>query len=166
MPEIDNIEEYGVNWRSWYTSMLPKCRVGQKDWPPLKRVPTDCGEWESLRKGSKRGFVDLLVSLSWWEAQATRKKDKEMVSAALKDVLFVVRELAANEPEDDTSLLRKRTRGTEVKLPQLKRCGYSAIIVADLTDIYPGKRFESSMEDSSHEQFTWDFIIILRSRLF
>ncbi len=100
--------------------MLPKIRLGLKDWPPLERVPTDPQEWKELKKGSTKGFIILLVSLSWWEAKSTTKKDKMMVSSALKDILFVVRQLAA-QVSDDTSVLHKRARGPESSLPPNKR---------------------------------------------
>ncbi len=92
-------------------SLLPVSRIGKKGWPPLKRAPVDPAEWENLKKGSKKGFVLLLVGLSWWATQATTKKDRDMVSTALKDVLFVVRQLATKAAaESDTSVLRKRSR--------------------------------------------------------
>ncbi len=91
------------------------------DWPLLKNVPTDSREWSDLKRGSTQGFVLLLVTLSWWEAQATRKKDKLMVMSALQDVLFVVRQLAAQVSEDDTSALHKRTRTSESYFPSNKR---------------------------------------------
>ncbi len=123
-PHIEDIEAYATQWKAWYMSALPKCRVGQKGWPPLKKGPTDPLEWKNLTKGSKKGLVLLLVSLSWWETQATMKKHKLMASAALKDVLFVVRQLAAHVP-DDTSSSHKRTRGPEnSRLSPTKRCEF------------------------------------------
>lgn len=101
--------------------MLPKTRIGQKDWPPLKNVPTDPLEWNSLKKGSARGFVVLLVGLSWWEAASTKKKDQHMLEAALQDILFVLRQLVADVSKDDTYGLHKRPRGSESSLPPLKR---------------------------------------------
>lgn len=100
---------------------MPESRFGRKDWPPLKRGPSNLLEWASLKKGSKQGLVMLLMSLSWWDAQATRKADRTLVSSALKDVLFVMRQLVANESEDDSSALRKRARGPESVLPPMKR---------------------------------------------
>ncbi len=112
-----------MGWKGWYLSLLPKSRVSQKGWPPLKKGPTDPLEWASLRKGSTKGLVLLLVSLSWWEAQATTKKYRSMASVALKDVLLVVRQLAAHVSDDDTSPLHKRARGPEnSRLPPTKRC--------------------------------------------
>jgi hypothetical protein len=106
-PHIDNIEEFGTELRSWYMSMLPEIRVGRKNWLPLKKIPADPLEWDGLRKGSRSGFVLLLVALSWWIGQATRKKDKDMAQAVLRDVLFVVRELLANASDSDKCVLCK-----------------------------------------------------------
>lgn len=121
LPVIKDIEKFGTEWRSWYKYMQPKTRIGQTDWLLLKNVPTDLHEWLDLKRGSTKGFVLLLVTLSWWEAQATRKKDKLMVMSALQDVLFVVRQLAAQVSEDDTSALHKRTQASESHLPPNKR---------------------------------------------
>ncbi len=106
-------------------SLMPKSRVGQRAWPPLKKIPVNPVEWEGLMKGSTKGFVVLLVSLSWWETQATKKKHKSMAAAALDDVLLVLRQLAAHDPGDDTSLLPKHARGAEnSRQAPAKRCGY------------------------------------------
>jgi hypothetical protein len=121
-PKIDDLETYGISWKAWYMSVMPKNRVGQKSWPPLRK-PVDPIEWDCLRKGSKKGFVELLMSLSWWEAQATRKKHKSTVETALQDVLYVVRQLAAHEPGDDSSTLHKRARGPDdSSVPPRRRC--------------------------------------------
>ncbi len=95
-------------------------RLGQKEWPPLERVSTEPQEWKCLKTGSTKGFVILLVSLSLWEAKSTKKKDKTMVSSALQEVLFVVRQLAA-QVSDDTSVLHKRARGSVLSLLPNKR---------------------------------------------
>ncbi len=87
----------------------------------MKKVPVDLADWDGLRKGSKKGFVLLLVGLSWWVTQATKKKDKNMASTAIHEVLFVVRQLAAKAPENDESVLRKRARGPEPRRASLKR---------------------------------------------
>lgn len=120
-PHIENIGKYGADWKVWYTSMMPISQAGRKAWPPLKKAAADPVEWNGLKKGSKRGFVLLLVSLSWWASQATMKRDKEMVSSALKEVLFVVQQLAAESSETDTSSLHKRTCGPEKRRVSLKR---------------------------------------------
>ncbi len=125
-PHIDDMESYCTSWRVWYLSVLPKSRVGQKGWPPLKRGPTDPLEWDSLRKGSTKGLALLLVSLSGWEGQATKTKHKSLASVALKDLLFVVQQLAAHISDNDTSSLHKRARGArQSRLPPTKRCEYS-----------------------------------------
>ncbi len=102
-------------------SLMPSVRVGRKGWPPLKKVPNDPLEWDGLRKGSKQGLVLLLVGLSWWVAKAMKKKDKEMVSAVLVDVLFVMRQLAVSASDNDKSVLQKRTRCAEPRRVSLKR---------------------------------------------
>lgn len=108
LPHIKNVEDYGIQWQAWYMSMLPEIRVGRQEWPPLKKVPTDLHAWDDLRKGSKTGFVILLLGLSWWVAQA---KKKTTVSSALKDMLFVVEQLI-NNVSDDTSVSHKRARSS------------------------------------------------------
>lgn len=68
-------------------------------------MPKDLQGWADLRKGSRQGFVILLLSLSWWAARTTKKM---LLSAVLKDVLLIVQQLAENVSEHDTSVLRKR----------------------------------------------------------
>ncbi len=120
MLHIEDIESYGANWQTWYMSILPNSRVGQRHWPPLKQALKDLRDWKDLMKGSKQGVVMLLLSLSWWDAQATKKKERSMVSSALQDIVFVVRQLAANL-SDDTSVLHKRARCPEPVPRPLKR---------------------------------------------
>lgn len=104
-------------------SLLPRSRVGRKSWPPLKRGPSDPLEWDEMRKGSKKGLVLLLVGLSWWIVQATKKRDKLMATQAVNDVLYAMRQLAAHASKDDTPVLHKRARGQDSMLLPLKRCG-------------------------------------------
>ncbi len=99
-------------------SMLPECRVGHREWPLLKQLPADPRGWDNLMKGSRQGFVILLLSLSWWAARATKKK---VLSSVLDDMLFVVRELAKNVSANDTSVSHKRARGSISALPTSKR---------------------------------------------
>ncbi len=118
---IEDVGKFGEEWRAWYRSLLPKSRVGRKSWPPLKKAPADALEWDDLQKGSKGGFVILLVSLSWWMAQAATKKDKDTLSAVLKEVLFCVRQLAAKAAEDDSSNLHKCSQGPGTRQLSAKR---------------------------------------------
>ncbi len=79
-------------------------------------------------------------------AEATKKKDRLMVTSALQDVLHVVRHLAANI-SDDTSGLHKRKRGSEPSYAPLKRyvCAMS-LLLTDYTDLTIDKKLEVGVE--------------------
>ncbi len=147
LPQIEDIDQYGADLRSWYKSILPKVRVGRREWPPLKAVPTDPRDWDDLRKGSRKGVVILLLSLSWWDAQATTKKDRKALSSVLKDVLFVMRQLAANVSEDDTAILRKRVRGPDPMLPPVKRYDILLSMLLNFTTVFVDKGGRGSAWD-------------------
>ncbi len=109
-PKINDLEEFGSHWRTWYRGFQPTCRLGRQNWPLLKKAPTDPFEWESLRKGSKRGLILILVSLLWWDEQAVTKRERAAFSSAFNDVVFVMRELSKPMPNDGIGS-RKHVRG-------------------------------------------------------
>lgn len=84
--------------------MLPACQVGCCKWPLLEQVPADLCGWDDLMKVSKQGFVILLLTLSWWAAQATKKK---ILLSVLNDVLFVIWQLLENVSANDTLVSHK-----------------------------------------------------------
>lgn len=135
------MEMFSTGWKAWYMSLQPQSRVGQKAWPPLKNALVDSTEWDGLRKGLRKGFVLLLISLSWWEAQVTMKKQQSMMVSALQDVLLVMQQLAVHDSSDDTLLLHKHARGPQKSgLPPTKRCAYP-LFISSFYQHPPGKGF-------------------------
>ena len=111
-PLIDNPNEFTVEWRSWWRSLQPASQIGAREWPLLKvGLTLLSADWDALKKGSSRGFVLVLLSLTRWEENLRSAKDRKAFQMALEDVYLVLQVLSGTLKGKTTSLKRVKTNG-------------------------------------------------------
>jgi hypothetical protein len=85
VPKIDDVGGWARSWISWWISLQPSCREGEK----LVQAVEPGETWAGLKKGGTKGFYIIVVSLGWWCKALEGKAGEVEFEKMLKDVLWV-----------------------------------------------------------------------------
>ncbi|KAI0045100.1 hypothetical protein FA95DRAFT_1450123, partial [Auriscalpium vulgare] len=65
VPPTGKAATFARTWRGWWTAMQPAWRTAELSWP-MSRAIVPGETWPELRKGGKKGFVIVLMTIVWW----------------------------------------------------------------------------------------------------
>ena len=97
---ISDVSEWAKSWRSWWISLQPESREGEK---LLRAVGSD-EHWVETSKGGINGFYNIVVSLGWWLVAIKTDCERDEFATILADVLWVLNHMIVNcQPANHTA---------------------------------------------------------------
>ncbi len=95
-PPIKDEPSYAELWWLWWSGLQPEWR--EKDEHDRPIIGGE-GSWDCLERPGQNGLLLVLMSLAWWGEVASPTTKTDWI-AAVKDVAWVVSQMAANAVGD------------------------------------------------------------------
>ena len=120
MPLLNNIEDFGTSWNSWWRAMQPSWRGEAL----LRDAPVK-DDWRPLFCGGANGLLVVIVALAWWiqAISSDSGSDWSHIEAAVDEVGWAVVQLRTALIGDvSNSIGKKRLHESDTsQLPTAKK---------------------------------------------
>lgn len=93
-PPIKDVQRYGDEMRSWWTTLQPAWRRDhvRGKWP-LSRVAPEDEDWDRLARGGANGLMMFVIALGWWVEKVNSYKSANELVSVVEDVKWVLAEM-------------------------------------------------------------------------
>ena len=115
MPQIRDIELFGITCMKWWHKIQPHFRQNGAELLPLPNLTQteDGNPWANIRKGGPNGLVIIMLLLFWWGQFAvsgteTEKQWRDTAADVWRVIQLMIKVSSKRAAPDEVSVLSKK----------------------------------------------------------
>ncbi len=107
LPQLASVPTFVANWKAWWLSLQPRCRVqGRVDWPPRRQKPDKNEDWNLVQRGGCNGMFVVIWCLALWISHLPVGATDPDVCSAIADVHWTYSTIISSLSSGSTSAKR------------------------------------------------------------